>query len=118
MGFRGDDPQYMHDEFISSSSSGGYQIACPVVPRRSKPIHCYAHQGHLRGLRQPCPFGDKCPCRHAKEKVSQADYEELKRTFGLYYEELKRTFGKAGLQLDGMSQSEWLDHGIHLAPDE
>ena len=40
--------------------------------------HCFAHQGHLKGLRGPCPLGDRCLRKHAKEKVSGAEFEKIK----------------------------------------
>ena len=75
MDFRGDDPQYMHDEFISSSNPGGYHISCPAVP---EPDHCYFHQAHLKGLAGPCRLGDECPFRHDKKKISHPDFDKLK----------------------------------------
>ena len=106
-----------------SNNSDEYQVSCSVV---SKPQHCFFHQGHLRGLRGPCPFGDKCFRKHAKEKVSQADFENLKlkvlgppvRTSSLEFHGVCKEFALKGKCPNGMSQHASCQDGNHLTLEE
>ena len=123
MDFRGDDPQYMHDEFISSSNPGGYQISCAVVPN---PEHCYFHQAHLKGLAGPCCLGDACPSTHAKEKVSHEEFARLglkalgppKWTSSLEFHNVCKEFALKGECPNGMSQYVSCQDGNQLTFEE
>ena len=58
----------------SSRSSTGNVLDKEALRKQ----HCFAHQGHLKGLRGPCPLGDRCFRKHAKEKVSHAEFDKIK----------------------------------------